>query len=95
MFFFLKINRKGDYYRYLAEFANGDERKKASDSAQEAYKLATDEAGRELPTTRHTHAGTEWPSGSRIEHVPGDSGRLVVVDGLRGEGTGGLALGVI
>lgn len=48
---------KGDYYRYLAEFANGDERKKASDSAQEAYKLATDEAGRELPPTHPIRLG--------------------------------------
>ena len=52
-----KKNRKGDYYRYLAEFAKEDDRKKASDSAQEAYKLATDEAGKELPPTHPIRLG--------------------------------------
>jgi 14-3-3 protein epsilon len=33
---------KGDYHRYLAEFAAGDQRKGASDAAHEAYKQATE-----------------------------------------------------
>jgi 14-3-3 protein epsilon len=36
--FFQKM--KGDYYRYLGEFMQGDERKKVIDSAQDSYKLA-------------------------------------------------------
>jgi len=33
---------KGDYHRYLAEFAGGDGRKGASEAAHEAYKQATE-----------------------------------------------------
>lgn len=35
--FFYKM--KGDYYRYLAEFKNGDERKEAADHSMEAYQV--------------------------------------------------------
>lgn len=35
--FFYKM--KGDYYRYLAEFKNGDERKEAADRSMEAYQV--------------------------------------------------------
>lgn len=31
--------RKGDYYRYLAEFSSGTERKEAADQSLEAYKV--------------------------------------------------------
>jgi 14-3-3 protein epsilon len=40
--FFQKM--KGDYYRYLGEFMQGDERKKVIDSAQDSYKKAQEEA---------------------------------------------------
>ncbi len=40
--FFLKM--KGDYYRYLGEFLSGDKRKQVIQSAQESYKVATNEA---------------------------------------------------
>ncbi|KAF2589421.1 hypothetical protein F2Q70_00040351 [Brassica cretica] len=33
---------KGDYYRYLAEFSSGAERKEAGDQSLEAYKVETD-----------------------------------------------------
>jgi len=42
---------KGDYHRYLAEFASGDKRKVAATAAHEAYKTATDVAQTELTPT--------------------------------------------
>jgi len=48
---------KGDYHRYLAEFASGDVRKNAADKSLEAYKAATDVASTELPPTHPIRLG--------------------------------------
>lgn len=47
--FYLKM--KGDYYRYVAEFASGDNHKKAADNAYEAYSKANQLANDSLATT--------------------------------------------
>ncbi|XP_029965272.1 tyrosine 3-monooxygenase/tryptophan 5-monooxygenase activation protein, epsilon polypeptide 1 isoform X2 [Salarias fasciatus] len=48
---------KGDYFRYLAEFATGNERKEAAESSLVAYKTATDLAMTELPPTHPIRLG--------------------------------------
>ncbi|ORZ40202.1 14-3-3 protein-domain-containing protein [Catenaria anguillulae PL171] len=48
---------KGDYHRYLAEFAAGDKRKEAASSAHDAYKHATDIAQTELAPTHPIRLG--------------------------------------
>jgi 14-3-3 protein epsilon len=49
--------RKGDYHRYLAEFATGEERKKTSEASLEAYKAASDVANTSLPPTHPIRLG--------------------------------------
>ena len=48
---------KGDYHRYLAEFAIGERRKKSADKSLEAYKSASDVAVTELPPTHPIRLG--------------------------------------
>ena len=48
---------KGDYYRYLAEFATGDYRQTAADKSLEAYKSATDVSNTDLPPTHPIRLG--------------------------------------
>ncbi|GAA6018155.1 hypothetical protein JCM11491_003338 [Sporobolomyces phaffii] len=48
---------KGDYHRYLAEFAAGDQREKASDAAHESYKTASEIASSELAPTHPIRLG--------------------------------------
>lgn len=49
--------RKGDYHRYLAEFAIGDRRKDSADKSLEAYKAASEVASTELPPTHPIRLG--------------------------------------
>ena len=49
--------RKGDYHRYLAEFATGNERKEAAENSLVAYKAASDEAASDLATTHPIRLG--------------------------------------
>ncbi|ANZ78030.1 Post-transcriptional level proteome regulator [Komagataella phaffii CBS 7435] len=53
--FYFKM--KGDYHRYLAEFAVGDKRKEAANLSLEAYKSASDVAVTELPPTHPIRLG--------------------------------------
>jgi len=48
---------KGDYHRYLAEFASGEKRKVAATAAHDAYKNATDVAQTELTPTHPIRLG--------------------------------------
>lgn len=48
---------KGDYHRYLAEFATGNERKAAADQSLAAYKSASEIAVLELPPTHPIRLG--------------------------------------
>ncbi|KAF7727223.1 hypothetical protein EC973_007921 [Apophysomyces ossiformis] len=48
---------KGDYHRYVAEYATGEDRKDAANKAHEAYKSATDIAQVELATTHPIRLG--------------------------------------
>ncbi|KAG6784284.1 hypothetical protein POTOM_009973 [Populus tomentosa] len=49
--------RKGDYYRYLAEFRSADERKEAADQSLKAYEAATSTAISDLPPTHPIRLG--------------------------------------
>ncbi|KAL3856775.1 hypothetical protein ACJMK2_011494 [Sinanodonta woodiana] len=48
---------KGDYHRYLAEFATGNDRKEAAENSLVAYKAASDVAMNELPPTHPIRLG--------------------------------------
>ena len=49
--------RKGDYHRYLAEFATGDKRKDSAEKSLEAYKKATEVAQTDLAPTHPIRLG--------------------------------------
>jgi len=48
---------KGDYYRYLAEFATGNQRKESAADSLSAYKSASDIAAQDLPPTHPIRLG--------------------------------------
>ncbi|XP_062105871.1 14-3-3-like protein B isoform X2 [Humulus lupulus] len=48
---------KGDYYRYLAEFKSGDEKKEAAEQSKKAYEAATTAAEAELAPTHPIRLG--------------------------------------
>lgn len=53
--FFYKM--KGDYYRYIAEFANSDDKQAATGAAEDAYEEATKLADAKLPSTHPIRLG--------------------------------------
>ncbi|EGR32871.1 hypothetical protein IMG5_068480 [Ichthyophthirius multifiliis] len=53
--FYLKM--KGDYYRYIAEYATGDSHKKAADGALDSYNKASEIANTQLSTTHPIRLG--------------------------------------
>ncbi|CAL0301328.1 unnamed protein product [Lupinus luteus] len=48
---------KGDYFRYLAEFKSGDERKEVADQSKKGYEAASATAEAELPPTHPIRLG--------------------------------------
>jgi 14-3-3 protein epsilon len=52
-----EFHRKGDYHRYLAEFAIGEKRTASSDASLEAYKAASSIATVELAPTHPIRLG--------------------------------------
>ena len=54
---FFSLCRKGDYHRYLAEFATGNDRKEAAENSLVAYKAASDTAMTELAPTHPIRLG--------------------------------------
>lgn len=48
---------KGDYYRYLAEFKTGQERKEAADQSLASYQTASSTAATDLPPTHPIRLG--------------------------------------
>ena len=57
----LLLYRKGDYHRYLAEFATGGERKDAAENSLVAYKEASDSANKALQPTHPIRLGEFAP----------------------------------
>ncbi|XP_051251947.1 14-3-3 protein beta/alpha-1-like [Dicentrarchus labrax] len=53
--FYLKM--KGDYYRYLAEVATGDEKTKTVESSQQAYQEASDISNEKMDSTHPIRLG--------------------------------------
>jgi 14-3-3 protein epsilon len=53
--FYLKM--KGDYHRYISEYATGDALSKASENALAAYKAASETATKDLKTTHPIRLG--------------------------------------
>lgn len=53
--FYLKM--RGDYYRYIAEYATGDKHKNAADQAFDSYNRANDTASKALETTNPIRLG--------------------------------------
>ncbi|MCJ8740074.1 hypothetical protein PDJAM_G00054680 [Pangasius djambal] len=51
------IREKGDYHRYLAEFATGNDRKEAAENSLVAYKAASDIAMTDLQPTHPIRLG--------------------------------------
>jgi 14-3-3 protein epsilon len=54
---FYFVFRKGDYHRYLAEFASGSDRKDAAENSLIAYKAASEIATAELASTHPIRLG--------------------------------------
>ena len=54
---YVVISRKGDYHRYLAEFATGYDRKSAAENSLTAYKAAGEQAASELAPTHPIRLG--------------------------------------
>lgn len=55
MVFYYKM--KGDYFRYMAEFKAGNEKKEAADQSLKAYQSASNTAGTDLPPTHPIRLG--------------------------------------
>merc|ERR1711972_1005484 len=65
---------KADYYRYIAEFRDGDAKSKASESARAAYQEAADVAEKDLPVTHPIRLGLALNYSVFMYEVLGDPG---------------------
>merc|ERR1719284_2292408 len=65
---------KADYYRYLAEFAEGEEKHGPAQMADEAYSAATDAAA-ELPPTHPIRLGLALNFSVFLYEVQNNQGR--------------------
>ena len=71
--FYLKM--KGDYYRYIAEYSQGEAHQTAADGALEAYTSATEVATSHLKTTHPIRLGLALNSSVFYYEVMNDSTR--------------------
>ncbi|QCD90120.1 tyrosine 3-monooxygenase/tryptophan 5-monooxygenase activation protein [Vigna unguiculata] len=53
----LRPTRKGDYFRYLAEFKTDQERKEAAEQSLKGYEAASATANTDLPSTHPIRLG--------------------------------------
>jgi 14-3-3 protein epsilon len=70
---------KGDYFRYISEYATGDLHSKASEGALEAYKAASEISGSELKTTHPIRLGLALNFSVFYYEVLNDPTKVIII----------------